>query len=684
MKAPFLGWGRAAGVIAFVAALGCASAPPDTTALDSPWRLEVRGNESLTLGEILEATRSEVDALVAGGFRKADLDDLAFEVERAYRERGFAFASAAYEHDVIAAVARVIVVEGPFVEIDRVEIEGNAAVSAADVAALLPERRHGILGAGGRTFVASDVAGFAASVEDAYVERGFAEAAASEPSVEFSDDRRRASVRIEVREGRRYVVAGLLAPRLPELGAEAVREAMAGLVGAPYVARRAVEIRGAILELYAERGHPDATVVARESMSEGPDGVLVFYSVEAKPGPRVRIRSVRVDGCDEVDPEFARSRVAFADGDPYDSRVARRSFRRLFGTGLFRSVDVKLDGEGEERDLVVTVSEGSSLETFFELGFGSYDLLRGKVGVRDRNLFDSSWIGRAELLGSIRGAQLTVGATDPWFLRSEWALDVPLRFLRREEPAFTIQEVGLEPRLSRAFTESLTAGWTYRFDLSRVELLEAESTAETQEEEERLRVGASGPFAILDDRDNLFAPSGGGISRAAFEIGALPLGGEISFAHATLSAARFLSLGAGTVLAARLETEWIEPLFGTESIPIQERLFNGGENSVRSFKESEVGPRDDDGDPLGGEVRNLASIELRQALADNFEFAFFWDAGNVAETTSRPFVGFRHAVGPGLRYMLPIGPLRLDVGFNPSPREDEDRYVIQVAVGMPY
>lgn len=668
-----------------LAAHGCASAPPPTSAPDSPWRLVVSGNEALTLGEILEATRTEVEALVSGGFRKPDLDDLAFEIERAYRERGFAFAKTSYEHDVIPAIATVTVEEGPFVELDRVEIVGNEAVRAADVAALLPERRHGLLGIGGRVFVANDVPGFASSVEDAYIERGFAEVAASEPSVEFSEDRRRATVSVAVSEGRRYTVAGLLAPRLPEIDAEALRAAMAPLALTPYVPRRAVEVRGTILELYAERGHPEAHVVVRESMSEGPDGgVLVWYTAEARPGPRVRIRSVRVEGCAEVDPDYARSRVVFADGDVYDSRVARRSFRRLFGTGLFRSVDVKLEGEGEERDLVVTLVEGSSLETFFEVGFGSYDLLRGKVGVRDRNLFESGLIGRAELLGSIRGAQLTLGVTDPWFLRSEWALDVPLKFLRREEPSFTIQEVGLEPRLSRAFSESLTAGWTYRFDLSRVELLEAEETEETIEEEERLRVGATGPFAILDDRDNIFAPSGGGISRAAFELGALPLGGEISFAHATLSTARFVALGDGTVLAGRLETEWIEPLFGTESIPIQERLFNGGENSVRSFKESEVGPRDEDGDPLGGEVRNLGSIELRQTLAGDLAAAFFWDAGNVAESTSRPFVDFRHAVGAGVRYLLPIGPLRVDVGVNPSPKDGEDRYVIQVAVGMPY
>ena len=670
-----------------LALAACRSTPPETTGEDArgrDWHLAVEGNRELTLGEVLEAAKPEVEALIRGGFRKPDLDDLAYEVERAYRERGYAFATVAYEHDTASARAVLAIDEGPRVEVAGVEIDGNEAVSDADLRVLLPERRHGLLGLGGRLFVPSDVHAFPGAIEDAYVERGFPDSAAEDATVEFSEDRRMATIRVAVVEGAHHVVGGLVSADLPFIERDAVSSAMAEFVDAPWVPRRGVEIRGALLELYAERGYPDAKVETSETMSEGPEGVVAWYTPRARPGPKVLVRSVRVEGCEDVNPDFVRSRIVFRDGDVYDSRRARLSFRRLFGTGLFRSADVKLEGTGEERDLVVRVAEGSSLEYFFELGFGSYDLLRAKTGVRDRNLFDSGLIGRAELVASIRGAQVTLGVTDPWFLRSDWTLDVPVKVLRREEPSFTIEEAGIEPRLSRAFTESFTAGWAYRFDLSRLETLEADDPQSELDEEENLRVGATGPFANLDDRDNLFAPAAGGITRAAVELGAPSLGGEISFAHASLSTARFVEIFDGTVLAARAETEWIEPLWGTDSIPIQERLFNGGENSVRSFKEDELGPKDDDGDPLGGEVRNLLSIELRQRIEGELSFALFWDAGNVAAKTSQPFVGFRHAVGTGLRYMLPIGPLRLDVGFNPSPADGEDEYVIQVAVGMPY
>src|SRR5262249_50775000 len=156
------------------------------------------------------------------------------------------------------------------------------------------------------------------------------------------------------------------------------------------------------------------------------------------------------------------------------------------------------------------------------------------VGVRERNLFGTELIGRAELTGSFRGAEALVGVTDPWFLRTDWTLDVPLAVLRREEPAFTIQEIKLEPRLSQPLTDQLTAGLGYRYVLSHVESQSAEPLTEFKEEP-NLVVGALGPFAVLDTRNDLFVPSKGGLTKVSVEAGSPIFGGEISFIHPSIS-----------------------------------------------------------------------------------------------------------------------------------------------------
>jgi len=179
-------------------------------------------------------------------------------------------------------------------------------------------------------------------------------------------------------------------------------------------------------------------------------------------------------------------------------------------------------------------------------------------------------------------------------------------------------------------------------------------------------------------------PTRGVNARVFAEVGAPALAGEISFVHVGASASHYVELKEGTVLCARVATRWIVPIRETPSIPIQERLFNGGESSVRSFRQSELGPKDTGGDPVGGEVRNLLSLELRQRISGNFAAALFADYGNIGLTSGEAFEDFRSALGVGLRYGLPIGPIRVDTGFNPSRRPGEDRFVIHFSVGMPF
>jgi translocation and assembly module TamA len=142
-------------------------------------------------------------------------------------------------------------------------------------------------------------------------------------------------------------------------------------------------------------------------------------------------------------------------------------------------------------------------------------------------------------------------------------------------------------------------------------------------------------------------------------------------------------------------------------VPLAEKFFNGGENTVRSFHESELGPKDASGDPTGGLGFNVLSLELRQRLVGNLFASLFGDLGNIApnrspaERGNRPydsrseilsdtfadfFKDFRPAVGVGLQYLTPVGPARVDFAFNPDKdsRRDEDDFVVHLSVGMAF
>ena len=107
---------------------------------------------------------------------------------------------------------------------------------------------------------------------------------------------------------------------------------------------------------------------------------------------------------------------------------------------------------------------------------------------------------------------------------------------------------------------------------------------------------------------------------------------------------------------------------------------------MRAFREDELGPTDSQNNPLGGEVFHVFSFELRQKIIGNLDGGLFYDRGNVQFDHSDFFesTGFRDALGVGLRYVLPIGPIRLDWGVNPDPKGNESRSVLHFTVGMAF
>ena len=122
-------------------------------------------------------------------------------------------------------------------------------------------------------------------------------------------------------------------------------------------------------------------------------------------------------------------------------------------------------------------------------------------------------------------------------------------------------------------------------------------------------------------------------------------------------------------------------------VPLQERYFNGGENTVRTFRQDDLGPKDANGEPIGGETWSVVNLEWRHDLGDSgFHGVLFGDLGNVL-LEAEDFWDFRDleaGLGVGLRYMRPGGPLRIDAAMNPDRRLGEDEWIVHFSVGLPF
>lgn len=682
------------------AAAGCALVGTGTQA--PPLDVEFAGNTSFAVRELLDVTSRTLRGYARSQWKRSVIDDAASELEDFYRDQGFPRARATYElserpEGRDRAVFRVD--EGPRAVLAALEFEGNASRPASELAPLFewpgPAGLGGaltgalgrVLGDGTRWYSERSARRGAREIERSYADRGWTDCVVDAPEVVFDASGTRAEVTVHVREGIRYRLASVAVEidGASGLDAELVRGAWAGDVGKPFDERTRVEIGGRIEQLFADRGYPDvrAELASRAATTEG--AVSLVFRVT--PGPLVHVGDVTLRGNDSTQDRFVKSRIALRRGGLYTRAHERETLADLYRTGLFETAELHWTPAADGvRDLEVELKEAPSLETWLEPGYGSYERARVSAGLRERNLFGT---GRAFLVDGTAGALAWNGRgslVDPWTFGRDTTAELSVFGGQREEPSFQRTELGSRIQLTRSLGEHWEGSAAYQYKFSGIDEVDVDALLDPALTDD---VDISSVTAALahDTRDLVFDPTRGESSRASVEVATAVLGSELDFVRVRASHTSLVRLHEDeTLLAIAFRTGWIVPTGGTQEIPLQERFFNGGESTVRSFREDHLGPRDADGTPIGGEAYNVLSAEIRQRLGGRWRAALFVDAGNVVTDHSDYFElrGVRYGVGVGLRYSLPIGPLRLDAALNPDPEAGESDGAIHLSLGLAF
>jgi len=681
----------------------------DETAEEGRYTFQFEGNDHMSAAALRRAARVELEAFVENQGREADLEDAVFQMEITYRGEGYAFTAVRYDRIFREGRVQVVftVTEGPRVLIEGIDFTGRTAVPAEDLKDLFLPSRIIFDPSKEQPFVQAELDAGVGRVRDFYLARGYIDVSIGAPHLHFSEDRTRVSIDISLSEGRLYRLTDLqFQGDVPNDAAEHLNALRQEKIGNAYNPSQRLVIQSRLEEIYGNLGYAEMQVRLEEQRLPAPDGILIKAVITS--GVLVTISDIQVRGNNKTKTDFIRRRIKFKPGDRYSLTGERDSFRALYRTGLFSKVDLLLEDRGRpaERSLVVSVVEGPSREFYIEPGWGSYELLRLKLGWREKNPWGGGRNVGIESIVSVKSRQVVVNMVDPWFLNTEITADVPLYYNYREEPSFTREDIGVSPSFSHQLSNHVTATAVYTLrntDISDVDAAAALEDVET----DTYNFASIKLQGTYDDRDDPFYPARGRRLSFSIEHADDALGGDIIFTRMTAGMRYFYSFNRATVLGLRYATGFIYPGPGETTVPISERFFNGGENSVRSFRQSELGPKDLSGDPVGGLAYNTINIELRRRLIGDLSGSLFFDLGNVApnrsisegrrgppenrsdavsDTLHDFFDDFRPGIGFGLQYKLPIGPVRFDLAFNPDADDDrdEDEYVFHFSVGMAF
>ena len=162
-----------------------------------------------------------------------------------------------------------------------------------------------------------------------------------------------------------------------------------------------------------------------------------------------------------------------------------------------------------------------------------------------------------------------------------------------------------------------------------------------------------------------------------------PLGGDFNFLKLLWEARHYREIYSRTVLAGRLKLGVADPTGHNDEVPLFERFYAGGANSVRGYGRHRLGPLSTSDDPVGGRSVIEGALELRYRFSDQIGGAVFLDFGQVSlHSFSVPVDDLRFALGFGVLYATPVGPLRLDLGFPLDPPHGDQPWQVHFSIGQ--
>ena len=649
----------------------------------------ISGTQQVSAAQLEEAARRPLTSWQHQQ-RNADLVDAAAAMHDRLDALGYVWAVVdGFPPDTTdePALPRFTVTEGPRVKVGDITWNGDLALSRA----ALTELAHF-----GLWLTTADIDEAPRRVTRGLRQAGHLLASVAPAHLQWNAARDVAQIHLTVSAGPRFKVAE---EKIEMTGEQNLRPQLIALLDAPGTIahpRLASEVAARTRGFLFNLGYRQATVESTAQVDETQATMVV--TVVINPGTRQTVSSITIVGGRRTSRAFIdREMRDLAPGQPLSQAALDRAISSLALTGLYRRVqsDVILGPPATDGSVPTEVrlllKENPTQRVDLSVGYGSYEQLRGGAEYIDEHLFGRGLRFSTGVDASLKGWGYDAGIQDPYLLGPGRRVGLDVEYSEREEPSFSHHESSATLSVSQKAQPRFDpvpyqVRSTYTF--TRAEDFAIGAPLPGQEQTGEYTTSAIGLNLSRDSRrPKIIDPDSGSSAQIGSQLSAKPLGAEVEFIE--LSASYFVAVNPAPWLVATINLAAItrDPYNG-ESLPIGERLFLGGEDTVRSFTKDDLGPRDADGTPIGGLTRAVGNLELRWRLFAErraFEIATFYDLGFVSEDPWVLSGPPGQALGLGLRYRTPVGPIRLDGAYNPGNRLGaEHPYAVHLAVGFAF
>jgi len=448
----------------------------------------------------------------------------------------------------------------------------------------------------------------------------------------------------------------------------------------------------ALTKLYNDQGFAYADVEPQQKINDENKFLDLTYRVSK--GQRVTIERVDVVGNERTRDKVIRRGLAIGEGDLYSSGKFEATKGNLESMDFFEAVKLKT-APGSRPDLMnvtVEVMEKKTGSLAAGLGYSSQDGAMGNIDLKERNMFGLGVVANAKASLSGRRNNYEGSLSYPWMF--DYPVTGSLRGYKavQKENYYVRDSDGFSVHLGYPLYGLWTMSTGFARDSSKLGHFD-QGFSRSVADYYRSRGMVGDKFLNLsensisvnfgrDTRDNSVIPTGG--TKVSVGGRFSGLGADVAFSSYYSEAIYYKTLFWKAILKFRTNGSLLMET-GNEPIPFDRRIVLGGIQSIRGYRHGEIGPRDRFGNIIGGDRSLYSNLECLFPVIEQLKIngVVFFDAGNAWNVSDGPmFKEIKAGFGAGIRWVSPMGPIRMEYGWKISPQKGEETGAFAFAMGQ--
>ncbi len=518
------------------------------------------------------------------------------------------------------------------------------------------------------------------AIRGLYASKGYINVKVSQPIVTVEPDTGYTYIDISIKEGRQYILKKISFRHIKPVTLKEIKENINTEINKPFDFVQLRKDIDALTDIYADKGYAFADINPIIHLNK--KNLTADVTLDVDKGQKIYINRIEIAGNTKTYDNVIRREVRLKERDLYSLKKITRSRQRINNLNFFENVKIstaKVKGK-DEVNMKVKVKEKPTGMLSLGVGYSSYDKIGFMGSVAEQNLLGTGIHGKFSGNITSKSALYDLNLVDPWIYNRPISIGVDLFHQKNDSYDYNESSTGGSLTAAKRFwDDDLSVGATYSLSFNNIDITTDTPGYYLEDQNGKHLESSITPFIKYNTLDNNIFPTSG--VTASFSSRYTGLGGTEHYMKTIIDAGYFHKLFWDFIGHVKGEVGIADGL-GSHNVPVNRRFFLGGIDNLRGFEVDKASPRDSDGNYIGGTREFYTSSELIFPLVKDLKLygAAFVDIGSN-EIAKYDFNNLKRDAGFEIRWISPLGPIRISIAKNLSPKDDEKSTVLQFSMG---